>query len=489
MNLPEGAGSCGEGVAMGFRLRWGRSPADRSRAPGRSRPFGVATMLCVGALVLASCSALGIDSSDDESDSAGGKEVVFWSSHGEPDIDYFKEMVADYNSTDPESPVKLQQVTGEETDVAQLMTAVRGGTGPDVYLLDRFTVAQRAEAGLIQPLSDFMSEDGGVEDFANQYIDFAWAEAQFDGQPYALPFDTDTRALYYNKKMLQDAGVDLNEFDPANGPITLDRATQISEQINKTDDSGAYTQMGFVPWYDQGWHYTWGFDFGGSFYDADQCQVTPTDPAIVNALQWEYDYANQFDPKKVQAFLSTNAQCTGPLTCEAIPPAQHPFITQKLALNITGNWFLKTIDKYAPDLDYGVTYIPTPSEGDQPSTWAGGWSVVIPEGAQNAQGAWDFMKWWAGEDGQREYYDKNGSIPTLTNLLSDQSLFSGNLQLFGELTEVAQSRPPLPVGALYWDELTAANEAVLLNREQPEPALEEVQSRVQPQLDEFCPLE
>jgi multiple sugar transport system substrate-binding protein len=473
---------------MSFRLLRGKSPVAGILSRSH-RPITIA-LWCVVSILLTSCAALGLDGDEEEAEGGDGNEVVFWSSHGEPDIGYFEEMVADYNDTNPSVPVKLQRVTGEETDVAQLMTAVRGGTGPDVYLLDRFTVAQRAEAGLLQPLAEFMEEDGGVEEYANQYIDFAWAEAQFEGEPYALPTDTDTRALYYNKKMLQDAGVDLSEFDPANGPITLDRITEISEQINETDNSGAYTKMGFVPWYDQGWHYTWGFDFGGSFYDPEQCQVTPTDAEIQEAFQWLYDYADRFDPKKVQAFLSTNAQCTGPLTCEAIPPAQHPFITETLALNLTGNWFIKTLDQYNPDLDYGVTYIPTPPDrADQPSTWAGGWSVVIPEGAQNPEGAWDFMKWWAGEEGQMAYYEKNAALPTLSSLLEDQSLFTGNLQLFGELTDVAQSRPPLPVGALYWDELTAANEAVLLNRQQPTDALEEVESRVQPQLDEFCPLE
>jgi multiple sugar transport system substrate-binding protein len=475
---------------MSFRFLVGKSPVDRGGFVGRMNRPTIVALWCVVSILLTSCAALGIGDDDETAEEGDGNEVVFWSSHGEPDINYFEEMVADYNNTNPETPVRLQRVTGEETDVAQLMTAVRGGTGPDVYLLDRFTVAQRAEAGLIQPLADFMEEDGGVEQFANQYIDFAWEEALFEGEPYALPTDTDTRALYYNRQMLEKAGVDLSEFDPANGPLTLDRITEIAEQVNKTDESGAYTEMGFVPWYDQGWHYTWGFNFGGSFYDPEQCQVTPADAEIVNAFEWLYDYANRFDPKKVQAFLSTNAQCTGPLTCEAIPPAQHPFITQKLAMNITGNWFLKTIGDYAPDLDYGVTYIPTPPDRvDQPSTWAGGWSVVIPEGAQNPEGAWDFMKWWAGEEGQRAYYEKNGAIPTLTSLLEEEGLFEGNLQFFGELTDVAQNRPPLPVGALYWDELTAANEAVLLNREEPAAALEEVQSRVQPQLEEFCPLE
>jgi multiple sugar transport system substrate-binding protein len=475
---------------MSFRSIRGGFLKPRRKDSWKPPPSVVLSLWCVTLVFLSSCAVLGIggDGDDAAGGDGGGNEVVFWSSHGEPDINYFKEMVDDYNSTNPDSQVRLQRVTGEETDVAQLMTAVRGGSGPDVYLLDRFTVAQRAEAGLVQPLADYMEQEGGVDEFANRYIDFAWAEAQFEGEPYALPTDTDTRAVYYNKRMLEEAGVDLSQLDPANGPLTLDEVTEIADQVNKTDDSGAYTQMGFIPWYDQGWHYTWGFDFGGSFYDPDQCRVTPTDPEIQEALQWLYDYADRLDPKRVQAFLSTNAQCTGPLTCEAIPPAQHPFITEKLAMVLTGNWFIKSIDQYAPKLDYGVTYIPTPpGRQDQPSTWAGGWSVVIPEGAKNPEGAWAFMQWWAGEEGQRAYYEKNGSIPTLTNLLSDDSVLSG-LGLFGRLTDVAKSRPALPVGALYWDELTAANEAVLLNREQPAQALQSVEERVQPQLEELCPL-
>ncbi len=52
--------------------------------------------------------------------------------------------------------VELVQVTGAETEATQLITAVRGGTGPDVYLLDRFTVAQRAADGLIEDLTQLL---------------------------------------------------------------------------------------------------------------------------------------------------------------------------------------------------------------------------------------------------------------------------------------------------------------------------------------------
>ena len=94
--------------------------------------------------------------------------------------------------------MKLVQIPpGEETDVTKLMTAVRGGTGPDIYFLDRFTVAQRAADGVLQDLSAM-----GGGDVISNYIPFAQAEAMYNGVVYALPFDTDARALYYNKGML-----------------------------------------------------------------------------------------------------------------------------------------------------------------------------------------------------------------------------------------------------------------------------------------------
>ena len=55
-----------------------------------------------------------------------------------------------------------------------------------------------------------------------------------------------------------------------NGPVTWDQVAEIANQLNVKDGNGNYTQMGFVPWVNQGWHYTYGFSFGGSFFDYDE---------------------------------------------------------------------------------------------------------------------------------------------------------------------------------------------------------------------------
>lgn len=406
------------------------------------------------------------------------REVTFWTGHSEPDLSSLKTIVENFNAENPEIHVTLVQIPptpNPETDVTRLMTAVRGGSGPDVYMLDRFIVAQRAADGLLQDLTPYM----GGEDMLGNYLEFARDEAMFGGLPYALPFDTDARALFYNVDMLEAAGVDASELEAANGPITLARLQEIAAMVDRKNDRGNYDKMGFIPWFEQGWHYTYGFDFGGDFYDEASCQVTPTDENVVAAFQFIYDYAAAAGPQEVQAFRQA-------FTRPDLPPQQNPFVSQQLAMMITGDWMLGNMERYAPDVNYGVTYIPAAEEGSESVTWAGGWSMVMPQGAKEPEAAFEFMKYIAGEPGQRVYTEETQHMPTVSSLLDDESIFSEDHLFFKDLLTTAQSRPPLPVGALYWDELTTAWEKVYLNQEEPLAALEQVAARVQPQLQPFC---
>jgi multiple sugar transport system substrate-binding protein len=404
-------------------------------------------------------------------------EVVFWTAFSAQDFANVQAVVDGYNAQASGHQVKLVQIPpAQETDTTKLMTAVRGGTGPDIYFLDRFIVAQRAADGILQDLSAV----GGDEVIKN-YIAFARAEATFNGKVFALPFDTDARALYYNKKMIQDAGFDPAELDSAKGPVTWARVAEIASKLNVQDSNGNYTQMGFIPWVNQGWHYTYGFSWNGKFFDDASCQVTPDDAPIVAAFQWVQDYCNSLDADKVSAFGSPSMQ-------PGFDPAQHPFHTGTLAMQITGDWEIAQMAQYAPNTDYGITWMPVPNAGDQSVTWAGGWSLVIPQGAKNPEEAWTAMQWMAGEPGGRIYTQKSTHLPTWEALLSDAELFSDRHKFFAEMLPTAKNRPPLPVGAKYWNELTTAWQSVYLNKAKPAEALAQVKERVNGDLQRFCPI-
>jgi multiple sugar transport system substrate-binding protein len=320
------------------------------------------------------------------------EEIVFWTSHTNPnDVSALTQIVENFNAENDDVQISMVQVPGDETDVAKLMTAVRAGVGPDIYLLDRFTVAERAAAGVLESLADHVDPNLG-----DDYVDYAWQEVLFEGEPYGLPFDTDVRALWYRSDLLEEAGIDHSALDPANGPPTLAEVKEIADQFDETDDRG-YVQVGFIPWFEQGWHYTWGFVHGGEFFDPGSCEVTPTHPGVLAAYQFMYDWAQEKGPSDLQAFIDTYAP-----EGVVIPPEQQPFITGHVAMMISGEWWIQLLERYGEDVEYEVTYIPVAEEGDEPTTWSGGWSVVIPAGTENVDNAVRALSYMAGPEGQEE---------------------------------------------------------------------------------------
>jgi multiple sugar transport system substrate-binding protein len=409
---------------------------------------------------------------------SGTKQALFWTSHTPPDTTSEQHIVDAFNKQSSTTCVKMVAVPGSETDIAKLTTAVRGGTGPDIYELDRFTVAERAAAGVLTDLSSY-----GAANLASNYLDFAWKEALFKGKPYALPDDTDARVLYYNKDLMQAAGEDPSQLDISKGAPTVDLIRSLATKLNKKSN-GKYTVVGFDPRLNQGWHYTWGFAFGGSFFDASTCKVTPDDPKIVQAFKTMFwDWAGQLGVSDLQTFESTYAPDTPPL-----PTEQDAFLTGHLGMVVSGDWVLAWLKQYAPNLHYGITYIPVPNQGDTPATWAGGWSVVIPKGAKNAKGGYEFMKYFAGQQGQQTYVKETQHLPTWKSLLSDSTLYPGNLATFVTLLATAHSRPALPVGSLYWDQLSAAQDAAINHTQDPAVSLKAVADTVNAKLQSYCPL-
>ena len=414
----------------------------------------------------------------------GKQPVVFWTTHTNIGWEALQKIAADFNAQNDQYEVQaVQRPPADVADSSSLITAVRGGEGPDVYLLDRFIVAERAANGLLQDLTQLMEDAGDNTDLTEQYVDFAAAEATYNGAPYALPFDTDVRALFYNRGLLQEAGVDLEPFDPANGVMIWDDVKDIAMSLNK-EEGGNFTQVGFVPYQPQGWLYTWGFSWGGEFFDYENCEVTPDNEKVVEAAQWVYDYCAEHDPQKLYAFIQNAIR-------DGAPPTDNPFLQNRLGLMINGNWMFAQFDQYAPDLDIGYTFIPVPSADLESSTWAGGWSGVVPQGAKNPEGGYAFVRYLCGPEGSRTYVEMNKNLPVLRELLEAEDLFDENLRWFVDnLFPQTKYRPPLPVGAKYWTEQRSAWEAIYLNQADPATALATCKQNTQADLDAggYCPI-
>ena len=402
-------------------------------------------------------------------------EIVFWHSmSGLLDRKSIEEAVEMFNKEHPNIHVKAVLVPGSETDVTKLMTAVAAGEGPDVYYLDRFTVSQRAHYGVLECIEDYLVELGvNIEELRSKFFDFAVQEATYKGKLYALPWDTDARVLYYNKKLFEKAGL-----DPNKPPRTIEELNEYAEKLSIIKGN-RIMQIGFIPWRGQGWHYTWGWVFGGKFYDPETKKFTfADDPKILAALKWEKSYADKYGIKNIDSFFSAFGG-------GAAQPVD-PFMMGKEAMRIDGNWFLSNLRKFANKnvCEWGIAPIPYPEGGEKNSTWAGGWSLVIPKGAKHPKEAAEFIMWMATKGATKYALDtahfsaaKEGTLKVVES--------DPEQKLFYELLNGpnAHCRPVLPIGALIWDKLTDAWNFALYGQKTPEQALRDAQDELQKELD------
>lgn len=422
-------------------------------------------------IILSACSLTGV---------RNPHEVLYWTTMTDPVMMRVQQMLIKvFEQENPDLYVRMVGIPYVTTgDATSLITAVRGGSPPDVYMLDRFTVSQQASIGLLTNLAPYIARE--KIDLAKSYLPSAWNEIIYEGSPYALPIETDARVLFYNKDLLKQAGIDPELLNPAHGPITIDALMALAHKMNKFDASGNYTQMGFIPWSDQGHFATWSLNMGARYFNPHTCQLTLTEPAIMQTYQDYARWASELDYAKVDAFLATYQPPNA-------PAGQTPFLTGHQALSIDGNWIVDSIRLYAPKLNYGVTYLPVVKKGDQSTTWAGGFSLVMPTGAPNASAGYRFIRFMTGEEGQRISVQATGHLPTWLSLYHEKQLFIDQPPLFQQIMLHARSRVPLPVGAQLWDAMMTAQEEVLLGEETPEQALDEAQGRVQSLMQQYCP--
>ena len=162
----------------------------------------------------------------------GQTEIKFWinSSLGNNEKLAYQKAAEEFGQKNPKFKVNVEVVPGSETDIAKLMTAVRSGAGPDVAVVDRFTIAQRAATGLLVDLTPLINKEG--KDLSQAYSEGPWREVLYQNKVYALPTNTDARVLFYNKQLLKEAGIDASEFDPAKGPMDPKRFQEIAFKLN-----------------------------------------------------------------------------------------------------------------------------------------------------------------------------------------------------------------------------------------------------------------
>ena len=149
-----------------------------------------------------------------------------------PSIELFHENV-------PNITVELVRlhVTPEDT-----MTAIAGGTAPDIYHRYIGGFSELMARGVMYPLDDLLAT---VEDFDRDiYLGPQWEGGMWDGVTFGVPCleGGAMPAICWHKNIIDEIG-----GDPEVGPRTWGEMLDWARKINQYDDDGNLTRAGFDP--------------------------------------------------------------------------------------------------------------------------------------------------------------------------------------------------------------------------------------------------
>ncbi|WP_219412584.1 ABC transporter substrate-binding protein [Pseudonocardia nigra] len=164
----------------------------------RSSPYRLGVLVAAAALAVAGCAG-GSGGGD-----AADEPLSVWQFYGDesmPTGKPFYDLVARY-----------EQERGADVDIRfipyddfnrTLTQAAAAGEGPDIALISAFDTAAMAEGGVIEDLSARVQEWGQQD----AYFETSWASTQVDGQSFGIPHLADAYAVYYNRALLDEAGL------------------------------------------------------------------------------------------------------------------------------------------------------------------------------------------------------------------------------------------------------------------------------------------
>ena len=304
-------------------------------------------------------------------------------------------IVERFNQSQDEYEVVALSVPASSAD-SKFLLAVVGGDPPDVMTQWNPVIPTWAESGMLTPLDELMSKEEWST-FERTAYPVAKKIGTYRGKLYGLAVGVNLWAAYYRIDALQEAGLDPERF-----PTSLEGLVAWGEKLDRFDAQGNLTRLGFLP----SWLGLYAPLFGGGFYDWQKGQLTLDTDANRRALSFLVERRSRLGLDKVTRFDSAQNAGSG---------IEWPFMTGAYAIAADGQWRVEQLARYAPELRYGVTPIPPPQGGKEHAGWSSGNFMIVPRGAKQARGAWQFMKYWSGlENPERaaEFYTWGGWLPS-----------------------------------------------------------------------------
>lgn len=362
-------------------------------------------------LVITACSGESSDGNAAESENAEEEISITFRSGGGTNkglVDWLNaEVIPEFNEEYPNVNVKLSPLEVNEGDyfakVALLLQSEN--TAPDIVTEDTFMVNSDASAGYLEPLDDRLEDWDDWSNFTENVKNGVIAE---DGKVYGVPYNTDSRGLWYNKELLEQAGVSI-PWEPESWEDIIAAATAVKENLpqdvvplwmNSGKATGEATSMQTFEMLLYG--------TGDPLYDMEEKKWIVKSDGLLNTFQFiDKVYEQNLGPDLAQVL---NGQGSTIAYQQLMPQG-------KLAIGLDGiwqtsNWHETGAAPWPEAFDtLGFAAMPT-QNGQEPGTtsMSGGWAWSIPAKSDNKDMAWEFIKLASSKENNLKLQLKDRSL-------------------------------------------------------------------------------
>ncbi|MFH1805334.1 MAG: sugar ABC transporter substrate-binding protein [Pseudomonadota bacterium] len=304
-----------------------------------------------------------------------------------------KGLVAEYEKANPGVSVEIISLPWGQA-FEKFATMVSAGQLPDIVEMPDTWLTLYANNNMLESLEPYLDNWDATNGLNSRTLEFARAAGD---EAYMLPYGFYLRALFYNKKMFAEAGIE----EP---PQTLEEFRAVAEKISATPGKYGYCMRG-GPGGLNGWVMFGATAAGSNDFFTEDGNSTFDSPGWQDGIAYLTQlYKDGLAPKDslnwgfneiVSGFYSG--------TCAMLDQDPDALIAIASRMN--------------PD-DFGVTTMPKGPAGKAfPTIGYAGWSMF--SASENKDAAWGLISHLSGRESNLEWNKRIGALPIYEGAESD----------------------------------------------------------------------
>ncbi|MBW4513789.1 MAG: ABC transporter substrate-binding protein [Timaviella obliquedivisa GSE-PSE-MK23-08B] len=369
-----------------------------------------------------------------------------------PNRDILQKLVEKFNQRHPDIQVESLYVGQGDQQMPKILAAVVGNAPPNLLWFAPTITGQLVELDAIKPLEEWLA----TTQVKDQIDPVLFETMQWEERTWSVPFGVNNVGIFYRPSLFKAAGV-------TQLPQTWEELRQVARQLTIANQQhGMILPLGKGEWTVFTWlPFMW--SGGGELMSEGSVQIS--NPGAIAALQLWQD-------------LLTDGSAV--LSQPERGYELDDFLAGKVAMQLTGPWTLGQLQ--ATDVDYAVMPIPADA---RPATSIGGENLfVFKTTPAEEQASLVFAEYVLSEEFQTEWAIGTGYLPVNLNARKSAAYREFAQQqpavdVFLKQAEFGRSRPIFPGYSRISENLGRAIEAVLLQKNTPEAALQTSQKRLE----------